>query len=61
MATAALKILSSGQYTIHSHKETDEFGETTSDGMNNRFCECVLLWLSFHMNGGDSKKIVMIL
>ena len=35
VTTAALEILSSGQYTIHSHKETDEFGETTSDGMNN--------------------------
>ena len=56
MATAALEILSSGQYTIHSHKETDEFGKTTSDGMNNRFCECVLLWLSFHMNGGWLKE-----
>ena len=53
MATAALEILSSGHYTIHSQKETDEFGETTSDGMNNRFCEYVLLWLGFHMNGGD--------
>ena len=40
MATAALEILSSGQYTIHSHKETDEFGETTSDGMNN-----MILWM----------------